>query len=107
MKTIIFSSVFILTPFIGTQAMVGHSINKQDQIMNRAINAISFDDVVRSIEPQIDGTYRITFQKHAAIYTLENFKTQSLLETLIQSHKEKKPIQVSIQPDKNTLIHVE
>lgn len=88
-------------------AMVGRSITKQDRIMNEAMKAINFNDTVRGIETTADGSLKITFLKHSAIYTMDSIKADSLIKKLEHSRVNKKPLVISILPDNNKIVHVE
>ena len=106
---IIFYSSMILPILWGTvsYSMIGRSITKQDHIMNQAMKSINFKDVVRSVDMLDDGSLRITFQKHAAIYTLDAGKADGFLKKLEQSKQTQKPLSISVMPDKNRVIHID
>lgn len=108
-KTIFYSSMIlpVLCLVSLSHAMVSRSITKQDQIMNQAMRAINFEDVVRSVDMLDDGSLRITFQKHSAIYTLDAVKAEGLLKRLEQSKQNKKSLKISVMPDDQKIIHVD
>lgn len=87
--------------------MVGQSITKQDKIMNQAMKMISFEDTVRSIEMLEDGSLKVTFQKHAAIYKLEAAKAETFLKNLELSKENKKALKISVLPDSHQILHID
>lgn len=108
MRTIFFK-VMIIPFFMVTtsQAMVGRSITKQDRILNQAMKSIDINDTVRSVEMLEDGSLKVTFLKHSAIYVMEPIKAEVLLKKLESSQSTKKPLVISVLPDNNQIIHVE
>lgn len=99
----------ILTSLLMTSvssAMVGRTVSLQDKIMNQEVKPIKFNDVVRSIDELEDGTFKITFQKHAAIYKMNAQKGKAMLDILKKSQNTKMPVNISILPGENQVLQI-
>ena len=89
-----------------SSAMIGQSVRVQDKIMNQEMKPVQFSDVVRTVEQLEDGTYKVTFQKHAAIYKMDAIKGKTMVDLLKKSQATKAPLSISILPGHNQLLQV-